>query len=355
MECWSCQAVNPRGSKFCYRCGKSMPADRDMTPAATEQWRPAEGDAWPPPAQQQPPQQDPAWVGAEPVRPPQAQPGRAAASAPTAEQVQWTPESPPAPARPARRRGVPGVVWFLLGIVLVVALGAVGWFLDWLRFGPEAAPVVETRFVEVTPQAPLQVTVVVTPAPPAVEPPAAEPPAAEPPAEVPEVPVEEPAAVEQPVEPVEAPVVAEEPVPQEFFDGRIAVSVAGVEITRDLPAEYGLPSASAGTTYASVMLIVTRIEGVHLTSLLGFGDAEPALHDGDGQAYDMVYGTFRGIQYSDPTDIRSPYEVVEGAEAIYVYQIPEDRQPATLHLVYSYRETWDEGSPEMPGEMPIEF
>jgi hypothetical protein len=366
MECWNCKSLNPPGSKFCYRCGKGMSRDQDKTPAATEQWRPEgppERPAWQPPAEEPPrPRAEPIWAPpAEPARareeptvaapgtawPPPAQPGEEPTYAPARAPAEPPAEQPTAivkePARRGRRRGLPGVVWFLLGVLLVVVLGTVAWLLDWLRFGPEGAPPEHTRVVEVTPAAPYVVTVVVTPIPPGMEllPVAPQPEATE----APRAPVEAP--------PVEVPPVAEQPVPAEQFDGRIAVSVAKVEATRDLPAEYNLPALSGDSTYASVTLIVTRIEGVHLTNLLGYGQESSRLFDRQGQSYDLVYGTFRGLSYSDPTDIRSPSELVVGAEGILIYEIPQDRQPAVLGLVYTFRESWDDGDPEIRGEMAV--
>ena len=133
----------------------------------------------------------------------------------------------------------------------------------------------------------------------------------------------------------------------------IGISLREVETVEELPAEYSLPAASTGYAYLSIQLTVTRIEGVHLVNVLGFGEERPVLHDSDGQSYTLGFGTFRGVKFQDPTNITSPSELVEGAEGILVFEIPKDQEPADLNLVYTYQETWDDSSPEQRGEMTV--
>jgi hypothetical protein len=133
----------------------------------------------------------------------------------------------------------------------------------------------------------------------------------------------------------------------------IGISVTEVETVQALPAEYNVPDASAGHAYVSVHLMVSRIEGVHLVNLLGFGEERPVLHDGDGQSYTLDLGTFKGVKFQDPGDITSPSELVEGAEGLLVFEVPEDRAPADLDLVYSYRESWEDDAPARRGEMTV--
>jgi hypothetical protein len=146
----------------------------------------------------------------------------------------------------------------------------------------------------------------------------------------------------------------DEPIlPEEIFDGRIGISVAEVEIARDLPDDYGLPTSSNDAMYASIHLTVTQIEQVHITELGGYEKENSILYDDEGQSYDLVYSTFSGIRFLNPNDIRSPYEFIEGANGVLIYEIPEDREPATLDLIYTYQENWDDDSSKKRGEMTI--
>lgn len=126
MQCSNCQAVNPPGSKFCYRCGKALEAQRAPVPHAV-------------PARRE--------VGLPPARPDQARRGR------EEPHLGEPPPGPPQAAIPERsRRRVPGVVWFVAGVVLLAAAGALLWALDLVQLGPPPEKVVVTQFVEVTPR-----------------------------------------------------------------------------------------------------------------------------------------------------------------------------------------------------------
>jgi hypothetical protein len=139
----------------------------------------------------------------------------------------------------------------------------------------------------------------------------------------------------------------------EYFDERIGLSVTKVENSKDLAAEYDLPDPGEGYTYLSVHLTVNRIEEVHLSTILGFGEENPVLHDSEGQSYTLFFGKIVGIRFKDLHDITSLTEMVEGAEGVLVFKIPEGQVPASLDLIYSYRETWEEDSPKLRGELTI--
>jgi hypothetical protein len=143
--------------------------------------------------------------------------------------------------------------------------------------------------------------------------------------------------------------------PDDLFDGRLGISVSNIEFKKSLPSEYDLPNAGDNNIYVSIQLKVTRIVGVHITNLFGYEKEKSTLYDDGGQSHSVVYGTFRGVRYSDPSNIRSSYEFVEGAEGVLVFEIPEDRKPATLDLIYTYQESLDDNSAKKRGEMTITF
>jgi len=59
------------------------------------------------------------------------------------------------------------------------------------------------------------------------------------------------------------------------------------------------------------------------------------------------------VRFKDTHDIRSPAELIEGAEGVLVFEIPEGREPASLDLIYTYQVSWDEDFPEQRGEMTV--
>jgi hypothetical protein len=143
--------------------------------------------------------------------------------------------------------------------------------------------------------------------------------------------------------------------PDDLFDGRLGISVSKIELTKNLPSEYDLPNADNNNIYVTIHLKVTRVVGVHITNLFGYEKERSKLHDTGGQSYALVHGTFRGVRFSDPSNITSSYEFVKGAEGVLVYKIPEDREPASLHLIYTYQESLDDNSPKNQGQMTITF
>jgi hypothetical protein len=143
--------------------------------------------------------------------------------------------------------------------------------------------------------------------------------------------------------------------PDDLFDGRLGISVSKIELTKNLPDNYDLPDAGDNNTYVSIHLTVTRIVGTHITDLLGFEKEKSILHDDKGQNYTLVYGTFKGIRFSDPSNITSSYEFVEGAEGVLIFEIPEDRKPKNLQMLYTFQDSMEDDAVINQGYMTIAF
>lgn len=142
--------------------------------------------------------------------------------------------------------------------------------------------------------------------------------------------------------------------PDDLFDGRLGISVSKIELTKNLPDDYDLPDAGDINTYVSIRLTVTRIVGTHITNLVGFEREKPMLYDDEWQNYTLVYGTFKGIRFSDPSNITSSYEFIKGAEGVLIFEIPEDRKPESLQLIYTYQDNMDDAV-KNKGQMTIIF
>lgn len=147
-------------------------------------------------------------------------------------------------------------------------------------------------------------------------------------------------------------VSTEPPGFEDIFDGRISILMTSVETTTEPIADYELPASGGGNKYIILRLTVRRIIDIHLVDILGFEEDEPTLHLADGQTYEVHYAQFTGVRFTDPTDIRSPYEFTEGSEGVLIFEIPANGTPATLRLPYSYQHTWEDETPTR-GEIEI--
>lgn len=143
--------------------------------------------------------------------------------------------------------------------------------------------------------------------------------------------------------------------PDDLFDGRLGISVPKIEFTKNLPDEYNLPNAGDHNTYVSIHVTVTRIAGTHITDLFGFEREKSMLYDDKGQSYTLVRGTFQGVRFKDPSNITSSYEFIEGAEGVLIFEIPEDRKPDNLQMIYTYQDNMDDDAAKNQGQMTIIF
>lgn len=169
--------------------------------------------------------------------------------------------------------------------------------------------------------------------------------------------IEEEATEAPPTEPeptIEPTLTATPEISTEFSDEYITVNLDEVEKTDIPPEDIDMDPASEGHTYIVVQLTITRIESVHLVNALGFGQERPVLGDASGQEYRASFGQFKGVRFSDPTDITSSAEFVEGAEGILIFETPLESEPENLTFIYAYQENLDEGTP-IRGEILITF
>jgi hypothetical protein len=143
--------------------------------------------------------------------------------------------------------------------------------------------------------------------------------------------------------------------PDDLFDGRLGISVSNIEFKKSQPSEYNLQNAGDNNIYVNIHLKVTRIVGVHITNLAAYEKEKSTLYDDEGQSYTIVHGTFRGVRFSDPSNITSSYEFVEGAEGVLIFEIPEDRKPDNLQMVYTYQNSMDDNATKNQGQMTIVF
>jgi hypothetical protein len=107
---------------------------------------------------------------------------------------------------------------------------------------------------------------------------------------------------------------------------------------QELPEDFEKPPAEQGKEYVVFYLTVTEIKDVHITDMLGSAKNRPTLFVESGKEYPAYTGRVTGVKFSDPTDIRSPSELEEGAQCVYVFLAPEGIQPIRLELTYSFKQ-----------------
>jgi hypothetical protein len=95
--------------------------------------------------------------------------------------------------------------------------------------------------------------------------------------------------------------------------------------------------------------------GVHITNLVAYEKEKSTLYDDVGESYTVVHGTFRGVRFSDPSNITSSYEFIEGAEGVLIFETPEGRKPDSLQMVYTYQNSMDDNATKDQGQMTIAF
>jgi len=123
----------------------------------------------------------------------------------------------------------------------------------------------------------------------------------------------------------------------QYADEYIRIVLDKTERMQELPKDFDKPPAEQGKEYIVLYLTVTEIRDVHITNIFGTRDNRPTLVAGSSDEYQAATGQVKGMQFSDPTDIRSPSELAEGAKCIFVFEVPKDIQPVMLKLIYSYK------------------
>ena len=113
------------------------------------------------------------------------------------------------------------------------------------------------------------------------------------------------------------------------------------------------PTPAQGNTFIFIYSTVTRIENIHLVGIGGRNEKSALLFDVQGREHKRSMAFFVGLQFKDNTDIRSPYELVEGSEITMVFEVPEDTEPSELRFVYYFKKEWED--PKEQAEIPLKM
>ncbi|HEY49522.1 MAG TPA: hypothetical protein G4O13_05710 [Dehalococcoidia bacterium] len=125
---------------------------------------------------------------------------------------------------------------------------------------------------------------------------------------------------------------------------RVEVAVERVEKTPFYPEELGeQPSTvllEVGEEYAVIYLNLETVEGGQVRSL--WADTELLL-DTDCNEYKVQNVSWSDISLKNPNDFAgSPREVLEGADGVMAFIVPEEAELSVLRLTYSFSRDWEE-------------
>ena len=132
-----------------------------------------------------------------------------------------------------------------------------------------------------------------------------------------------------------------------YEDGRIGVILEKIERTVEYPAEWRVAGnlyfpPKKGHDYVVVYFTIEIIKNIHIVSFGGRGDEVSILHSANGEEYKLATWNSKGWKYQDPSNIRSPSELVRGAEGIMLFVFPKQEQFTQLSFLYYFKETWED-------------
>ena len=134
-------------------------------------------------------------------------------------------------------------------------------------------------------------------------------------------------------------------------DIRIGIIVNKVEkavvLSPEITEELGLflkemPKPAKGNDLVCIQLTIVKITNVHVISLGGRDDEKSFLTDDEGHKYRLNFCGVKGVEFLDPSDIRSPSEFIEGSRCILLFEMPKRKEPANLTFLYYFKEAWED-------------
>lgn len=129
-------------------------------------------------------------------------------------------------------------------------------------------------------------------------------------------------------------------------DSRISITVTKVErapnLSDSIIKEFNisskqLPVTEEGYDFVWIHITITQIKNVHLVSFGGRGDELSSLSDTDDHNYKLHSWQAKGLKFSDPHDMTSPVEYIEGAKCFLLFEVPQINESAHIKFVYYYK------------------
>ena len=119
--------------------------------------------------------------------------------------------------------------------------------------------------------------------------------------------------------------------------------VLSPEITEELSLFLKeMPKPAKGNNLVYIQLTIVKIKDVHVISLGGRDDEKSFLTDTEGHKHSLNFCVVKGVEFLDPSDIRSPSEFIEGSRCILLFEMPKRKEPANLTFLYYFKEAWED-------------
>jgi len=150
-------------------------------------------------------------------------------------------------------------------------------------------------------------------------------------------PVEEPTLIPPTNTPTRIPSTSTPEPANQYKDEYVTIVFGKTERMQELPEDFKLSPAEAGKEYLVLYLTVREIRGVHITNMLGSKVNRPTIEVDSGEEYSSVTGQVKGVKFHDLTNLGSSYELVEGSECIFVFEVPKGVRPSLLRMSYTYK------------------
>lgn len=138
--------------------------------------------------------------------------------------------------------------------------------------------------------------------------------------------------------------------------GKAGVLPSDVSEELDLPERVirEMPKPKGDHVLVYIQLTVIKIANAHVVSFGGHDDESSVLTDTEGDTYKLNSWYVKGIKSHFPHDITGPFEFIEGARCLLIFEMPKHKEPANLALVYYYKEAWEDVS-RKKGQIDIDL
>ncbi len=158
----------------------------------------------------------------------------------------------------------------------------------------------------------------------------------------------------EPVTPTSEPATPTTEPANQYSDEHVEIMLDKTERMQELPEDLSGRIAEQGKEFIVFYFSVTGIKSVHITNMLGSRDNPMTLVVDSGEVYSMNNGQITGVKFHDLTNITAGSELVEDSKCIFVFEVPENTQPVSLTLLYSYKQNMEDED-EVSDELIIDF
>ena len=158
----------------------------------------------------------------------------------------------------------------------------------------------------------------------------------------------------EPVSPTLVPAAPTTEPANQYSDEHVEIMLDKTERMQELPEDLSGRIAEQGKEFIVFYFSVTGIKSVHITNMLGSKDNPMTLVVDSGEVYSMNNGSVTGVKSIDPTDITAGAELTEDSKCIFIFEVPENTQPVSLTILYSYKQNL-ENEDAVSDELIIDF